>query len=462
MSRKTKRIISMCVALILIAGMAGLYFWQIQTGGNEEENVNLPPTTFIPLIQRTQNDVSRVVFYENGETSTLLPSTIDGMVVWTMLESAGYVFNPARVQDKARQSWALTAAEIAHEDASGLNLADFGLNPPLLTMEITYTDGSFTTLHLGGLTADMEHHFLMVDGNPTMYLVSEFVAGRMLFGPEDMVDTRLPEFHFTQAAFIGISQHGRQEIQLGLTSEGLVMLAPYEGMLLDVWRVSEFVINPLSGLQIGDLVEFRPDDLSHFGLDDPFLEFQFISIPEPGSRDAHLIFGNIFERDGVDFIYVKFADRPHVFETEFWQIGSLLNIHTFDIIQRMIALIDIRDVERVVIDSPGNYFELIPNHMENTLDIEPTINGILIQESDFRLAYRTIISLSADADIPPITPEGTPFATITFHQTENTELRFFDFDTNFFAVSVNGEDAWFVSNRRQVQLLFEFLHELVA
>ncbi|MCL2217735.1 MAG: DUF4340 domain-containing protein, partial [Defluviitaleaceae bacterium] len=241
-------------------------------------------------------------------------------------------------------------------------------------------------------------------------------------------------------------------------------IEPYPGMDLDIQGISDSILSPLGALQIGNLVEFHAENPADFGFDNPLLEFEFVSVPGHGLMDTFLVFGDIFEQDGIDYIYVRFADRPHVFKTQLWQIDSLLDIHIFDILQRFIALIDIRDVERVIIDSAENSFEMVMNHSGDFSELDPTINDMPIEERVFRIAYRTLISTSADADIPLFAPEGEPAVTITFYRIDNpdTELRFFEFDVNFFAVSVDGEDAWFVSGRRQIDLLFSHLHELLA
>jgi len=133
-------------------------------------------------------------------------------------------------------------------------------------------------------------------------------------------------------------------------------------------------------------------------------------------------------------------------------------------IERMLALVDIRDVERLTIESDNEHrnFEAVLNHV-GEFDVEPTINGINVSDSDFRVAYRLIIALSADSDVPPFTPTAAPCVTITFHRIEhpNTEVRLFDMDGNFYGVSINGSDVWFVTNARDVGIMFDHWHDML-
>jgi len=478
MSRTVKRTISMTVVLLLIVGMGGLYFWQTRTEAAEEELPAPPPVAALNLIQRQEADVELVVFYENGERTVLRSlSPIDGVRPWVMLDTP-YSLNQARTREKAQSSWLLNASSVAHEDASGLDLAQFGLDPPAIIMEVRFTDGSTHTVRLGTQTADMRHHFVMIDHDPAMYLLSNTFAQRMLLGVEDMLEVgMLFEAEFT--TYLRIAQRGRPTIEFGPGDEDdasepipgmpahhvfLTMLEPYPGMELNHFNMSDLIFEPLSTLQMGPVVELHPTNLSDFGLDDPILEIEYHS----WLGDTHLLFGNIFEYQGIEVIYVKFADRPHVFKTAFQMVSPLFDLHTFSLIQRFFALVDIRDVERITIDSPtpAHNFDMVVNHPpeEGSSAIEPTINGVPIEEREFRRAYTLVISISSDAETTPFMPQGTPYLTITFHRIENpnTEVRLFDYNPNFFAASLDGAEVWSITNRRAVDLMLAHFSEMVS
>jgi len=283
---------------------------------------------------------------------------------------------------------------------------------------------------------------------------------------EEIIDRELP-FFSRIAEYIYIAPRGERVIELGVedvtysqlfvgfmheTEDGgvLTMRQPIPGHTLHHPNLQINVLEPLDALEIGEVIALNPTDLTPFGLHDPALEFIYYD----ADGSAHLLFGDTFQQDGVAFIYVKFADRPHVFSAAAQPISVLHDIPLFSIVDRFIALTDIQEVDSIYVsfqDSAEN-FDLQINHHDD--GIEPTKNNLPVDESEFRIVYRNLISLSADVEITPTEPTTEPQIIITFDKrdTENTILRLYPHDANFYYVSVNGETPWFLTNRRDVEL----------
>ena len=480
MSRKIKRIVSACVVLVLVVVMGGLYFWQTRVVDADEPVEVASANTNVRLILRDESEVSTVRFYAD-ETQSSMTTYVneDGHLRWLIDGGDEYTLNHHRVQDKARVAWMLTALDTAHEDTSGINLSDFGLDPPALTVYVTYEDGSEHVVRVGIQSPDLRYYFVMIDDDPAMYLISSFVAERMMIGIGDMLDVSFPTFDMEFVEYIRIARRDMPEIVIGLPEgdEGagmidallqspgwlLVMHEPFPGLGISHWNLNENVLNPFTMFSIGELVELHPESLEPFGLHEPLMEFEY----RGDFGEVHLIFGDRFIYEDMELVYVMFADRPHVFKSEVWPALPLIDVNVISIMERFVALVDIRDVYMLTIDSedPSKVFELVVNHSpeEDTNAIFPTVNGVPMEESDFRVLYRVFISTSIDADIEPFMPQGAPEFTITYHRMENpnTEVRFFRYDANFFTVSVDGQEAWYVTNQRHITLLFEHLRGAV-
>ena len=475
-----KKIISMSAVVILIAAMAGVLIFQ--SGGESEYDENeaaVPGPSTVSLISREEAEVREIIFLQDGVMTTLTPFTNEfGVNEWEYSGGAGYVINPMRTWDKARGTWQLTATGVAHEDTSELNLSDFGLDPPQTIIEVVFTDDSRHVLRVGTQTIDMLHYFLMIDDDPAMYLINFFVGGRLLMELSDMIDTRLPDFNFEWTRYVRIAERGSPEIVLdqtnvehpalvGLEETGwfLMMHRPQFGMMINFWLI-ENMLEELGQLRLR-LVDMHPENLEDFGFSNPLLEFEFRNNWE----EVHLIFGNIFEHNGFDHVYVKFADRPHLFKTELGQINSLLGIHAFNLVERFMAPVNIVNVESVIIESPNpdNVFELIINHPpDGGHEIRPTINGVSVEEQPFRTIYRTLIGLTFDSSTEAFAPPtGTPYITITFRMNEDyegpgKEIRLFEYNPSFFAVSINGKDIWLLSGRRGIDVLFAYIRDAMS
>lgn len=465
-----QKIWTLCLMLVLVALMAGSYFWLMRRP--EDDAPEEIPSTAVNLIQRAEDEVAEIAFYYEG-TRSYLTSFIDevGRLQWAYSDAPNYTLNPHRVREKARPAWLLTAVDTAHENTAYLKLAAFGLEPPLLTVKTTFHDGSRQTLKLGSQTADRQHWFFMLDGDPAIYLITAVLAERLLFGAGDMLDMSLPFANVNEAEYIRIAERGLTPIVLALRGEDdppspleglitevggeqLIMREPIHGFAISNSRLMESVIHPITQLQFHELADLHPTDLYSFGLEPPALEFTF----RTAHGEIHYMFGETFTLDGKDFIYVKTAGRPHVFIAEHAPVAAIFGLKAFDIAERFLALVSITDVESITIDAE-TFYKMVMNHVPNTFDIEPTVNGLYVDDSAFRTAFRHIISLLADAKVEPFSPQTAPKFTITHHRIENpdTQLRFYHYNANFLAVSIDGGEARFATNRLAIERLFEFL-----
>jgi len=484
MTRKTKRAITMTISLVLILALGGIYFWQQQREEPAAEPPP-PPQTFEHLVARTANDVTSVTFaHISGESYTMVPAgeVMHPMgfpiLAWEHTSHPDFILNPEAAHTKANIAWTVTATDVVHENSAEVNLADFGLNPPQLTLQVTYTDNTQTSVYIGSQTSDLMGYFIMVSGDPAIYRIGNAPVSRALLTLENMLCRHMPAIDM-HATHVRIAQRDTQEIELILSPEAiynllqgmfpetplghhLVMAQPLEEWELMADALEHHLFNRMEHLRLGPVISLEPTDLAPYGLDNPSMEFFFANIME----SVHLLFGDVFMYDDIPHIYVKFADRPHVFKAHYDAMNVLYDFDMFRIINRIVTLIAITDVESVTVTTQdaARDVELVMNHYYPN-GIEPTLNGVEIANArGFRTAYRLLIGISGEGEVEPFTPTVPPDITITYNKIEGppTEVRLFAVDNNFYAVSVNGEEAWLVTSRRGLNTFFEFVDDLLG
>jgi len=467
-----KKAISFAAVLIVIAAMVGALMWQRSREPEIEEIAATP--TGRHLIQRTEAELVSVLFDSSDQTAVMWSFTDEdtGRTEWTW-QDTDYLLDNAQTRHKIRSAFTLFANQVVHEDVNeveGLNLADFGLDPPIMTITAEYTDGTTTNIYLGSPTIDFRGYFLMIEGDPGLFTISMLNAERFLFGLEDMIDVSLPIWHAESIEHIMISERGQATIEFVLEEhhefEGFmwhVMYQPFPGHEVYPTSFEHHYFERFSAFTLHDLVNLHPEDFAVYGLDEPSLEF----IYRAPHGEAHLLFGDVFMREiggeEVPFIYVQFYGRPHVFEAWYDPISTLFGMNVLRFIERFISLVNISDVERIDILTPDTDLVVYINTVEDSTDIRPTINGVLVDDSEFRLVYRLIIGLSIDFEITPMAPIGEPLYTVryTIFDGDDIELRFFYYDANFLAVSVDGADIWFVTNRRNFDMFIGRLSDMI-
>lgn len=471
---KAQRILTLVITVVLVAGLAGFYFW---FAGDEPEEIEPEErsATSVTLFDREESEVVEVVFIRGLERTYARPFTDRfGRLQWEYSGGEGFTLLPRHVHDKARPAWILTAMDTAHENAALLDVADFGLANPAIVAEAVFYDGTRNRLHLGSRTADLQFYFLMREGDSAIYLINAVLGERLLYTVGDMLDLALPAMVIDDAEYIRIAVRGAEPIVLGYAGEDfppspfvdfledvggeqLIMFAPLEGVPLSHSRFIERIFDPMSFVRLRGLAEFMPEDLADFGLADPALEFVF----RTPQQEIHLKFGDTFIRGDEEYIYVMDASRPHVFFTNASDAAMVIETTPMQIAERSLALVSITDVERVTVlgENGDEFFDLTMNHIPGTFEIEPTLNGTPIEPDDARQAFRMVIGLIAEADIESFAPPAAPELTITHHRTDgpNTELRLYNYNANFLAVSIDGGEAVFVTSRRAVERLVGFL-----
>ena len=471
MKKKHKQIIFLIFSIAIIGTMAFVYFFAIQ---EEPQDVLAGPVTQTgraDLISRSEADVLRITFWDGESLTYMLPFyDEDGVLQWSYSAGGVFLLNPSSTRDKARLAWALTVPETLHEDSTGLNLADFELAPARLVVEASYYDGTSHSVRIGGITTDLRHHFLMIDDDPAIYLITAFTAGRLKAGVNELIDLTLPVFNFEMATYVSIRELGRDPIEFTLRDDSwlrvdhppgwdLIMTSPFTGFDIRSWFAEE-PVSLFESFRLLRVAHVSPSNLDEFGLAEPRLEVEFHDMFE----EVTLLFGNV--SDDPDLVYVKIKGRPHVFLARHSYMQLLLDLNPLDFLLRFILLANILDVYALTISSviENESFEIHINHdADDSRIIRPTINCIEVSDSAFRTLYQLIIGLMVDAPVEAFMPAGEPVMTVIYHfsEQENRNFRLFARDAQFYYVSLDGGYVQFVTNRRAVEHMIRNIQVLL-
>ena len=472
MTKKLKQKIYFTLAIVLILGMAFAYFHSTRVVGGQAENGE-QVQTFVPLIQREEHEVKRIVF-RTADSYSYMEQVLnrDGALQWSYSPGQDFLLNIHRTRDKARQAWALTAQGLLHEDLSGLRLSEFGLEPPLVTMEITYTDYTSHTVQIGGFTHDLRQRFMMFDDNPHIYLLSAVTAARILSEVDSLIDMSLPLLTFESALYYSVWQDGHGlfeflvpldrwwEAELNPPAWVTEMTAPFPGFLPNIMSIENNITEPLMAFRLLEIRALAPESLEEFGLDEPWLLFEHQTLEE----GIVLMFGNTFTEDEIKYVYVKIASRPHVFVALYDAIQSLVDINPDNHIIRTLSLVNILDIYALTVATEDETFYMVINHYpDDNRVIHPTINGIEVEATPFRTVYQYIIGIAADASVPEFLPPGAPYISVHFHHfgQNDRSIWFFERDSQFYYMSVDGGNVRFVTNRRAVDAMVRSIRGLI-
>ena len=542
-----KRGVSLLICLVLLGGLIGAYFY---LGNNPigKEEPSESPSAAVKLIDKQKWDVQSVQFLSKGNEVTLLPvvgpsptprptptsaaeqapsetpapiPTPTPNISFTLSGFEDAVLDNTAVDNMTRMAYSLDAAE---KVADSGNPKDFRLEPPESEINVQYADGTEKTIYVGMQSPAKDYYYAMIKGDPAIYMISTGIGERAFYTMDKLLSKTLPSISAETLEYIYVEHRGmdpieyafdgtQEEFEASKEQYGAVLLhmvQPFKGWELYASNFQTYVLDGMSGISIGDLIEVQPEDYSIYGLDDPSLEFWL----RDGGCEIHLEIGNDVDNadeENIDgdksYVYVKFFDRPQVYIMDKSYLSTIYDINPFSFSPRFVALLNIDTVDGMAIRSEAVNYDITLNHelipvtptptpsptpsptpepdaaepaeTEPAIQpesspaptptprkvIRPIVNKQEVQEDAFKKFYQSVIGLSYDTVIDIFTPASLPDISISFVLNTgepHVEVRFFRYNNDFYAVQRDDGPIQFVIGKQYVDAMFKSAEDLLA
>jgi hypothetical protein len=330
--------------LVLVAlAVAGIVAWDFHKGTTTEEaaqkrrkvvELDVPSVTKVELARTNQT----IVIEKQGEAWQIvepLKTKADYSAVRAILDELEF----------AERERTLSA-----KDLDGVNLAEFGLEPPRLTLTITGKDGPVTVL-LGGESPTKESVYLQVVGKPNVYVVAHSVQDRLNQSLPDLRDRSVLDFLANDVARFELKSAERV-IELAKTDGRWRILQPLNARANQT-KVSE-LLNDLSLLRVQNFVSDDPQDVVTYRLNEPVRE---VSIWKNGEADAAtLLIGQPVSND-VANVYAKRKGGDAIFTINNTSL-SKLELQPNDLRDSNVVDFSPADVHGLVVQRGANQIAL--------------------------------------------------------------------------------------------------------
>ena len=542
-----KRGVTLLICLVLLGGLIGVYFY-LENRPEDEETPSETPSKSVKLIEKQKWDIESIRFISKDNEVVLLPVVITPTprptvtpkpdaeepletptptptptpnISFTVSGFEDAELDQSAVDNMARMAYALDASEMVAESG---NPQDFRLDPPEGEINVKYADGTEKTILVGMQSPAKDYYYIMIKGDPAIYMVYTTIGERAFYNMDKILSKTLPTISAEGIEYIYVAVKGKDPVEFaydGTEEEFEADMEQFGGVLLYMvqpnkgWELygSNFqtaVLDGMSGMRIGDMIEINPEDYSVYGLDDPSLTVWLRDV----NGELHLVVGDDVNAENVPdgdddktYVYVKFFDRPPVYIMDKSYLNTLYSINPFNFSQRFIALLNIDHVDAVTIKSASQNYDIFLNHeviyvtatptptptptpepdpdapkedvtappeetestpaptpMPEKL-IHPTVNSQEVQEKAFKTFYQSIIGLSYDTSIDPFTPTSLPEVTIAFKLNNgepNVTIKFFKYNNDFYAVQKDEGIIRFVVSKQYVEGMFKSAEDLLA
>lgn len=469
MNKKIKALIIGAVITLLLVGVLLLLLFVPQ----KEEETTSTPSSSVPAVSSTTSKV-----YE-GDPADVVSVKVEGDKTgsyeivrdgdnFVIEEFEGLVQLTEQYNSLVDYYADMMVGRTANEAPDDISI--YGLDDPVLTLTVTYKDGSTHQVRYGDMMPTADGYYLQVDDDPAVYAVSTTifdnsnVVALYYLDPEILDQWEAPtdkEGNALRGSPLidyltidggSLAEHGTFKMEsvpadevITTYSSGYKITAPIEAE----FRVrSDSEGNDQNLVYIDGFVQFsancgvaipRPteEDLTACGFDEPSATIDFAREGEP-----HLwTFGDLITlEDGTQAYYMMADDLPSIYLATVDQL-PWLTAKIEDLFSRLRLLPMINDVKSLDLYVKGTEYEITCEGESDTLIAY--LDGKEVKTADYRKFYQYLLSAPAE-ELNIGNTRGQKLASITYHYYDggSDNLTFYDVGNRRCIISLNGDEIF--------------------
>ncbi len=485
---KKKNAITIVVLLLLVVAMGAAYFLLVNRNAEGSEDSDTEEDTSVVLSEFEDEEISELSFDIGTLAMTLVYDAEAD--TWSDSEDPDFPVYQTKANSMRNVLAGLTAIQMVTDAPE--DIAEYGLDDPMMTMTLTLTDGSEFTVYLGSSLVTGDGYYVMVDGDPAVYVVSNTIYTTYHIELADLTQRDdMPNLTAEQIRTLLVESEEFGNFEMSYESYSQY---DYSENNMYPWTIFQPYGSPVSGdtteilemlenyttFTLTDCVDYNAEDLSVYGLDEPAgsITITYVLEEEETEGDSEeeteteevletftLYFGDLDEAG--EYYYVRQEGSTAVHTMAKATLETKVDIDAFSLAANMPALIFIENCVQIDLNVDGETHEMVLEHTEVTDEEGETSTESVFyydgteaaDESAFRSLYQNLISFSVKTALTKEWDEtAEPYITIVFHK--NTEERseltveFLPYDDDFYAVRVNGA-AYFGADARDIAIMAE-------
>lgn len=463
-------------AVVLALGVGGAAVLANQPTPLEEEETH---DTSGVLTSYEANQVSRLAISQRSGDSWAALQSAEGEL--TLEDDPDYEISAAKAADVLEVARSLTYQEILTEDVSAYSLADFGLEEPLLTLDVTYTDGAHWIMYLGDTLSLEENnaYYMLVEGDSRLFALEKGTAEALMVERASLHPVEQPTLHKARFDRITLTDGA------GNTLADWVLQGDIGTNAQDRWLLTAPVQYPADGdsisslqdnlvnLRLGAYVgESTPENLTKYGFDAPRLTIAIhqaagsigttgtdgvYTVTDWPESDFSLTVGGA-KSDMVDYVLVENS----IYVASHFTLEVFLDMKPISTISRYTVPVALGNLASLTIrqgngedvytvtrtEQVADNNDLVTDSEGNVVyDLSCTCNGKAVAYQSFESAYNDLLKVTVSGFLPTgWQPEAEPHTTFVFQAVtgESYTLELTRFDALHDAVLLDGNAVFYL------------------
>ncbi|MCM8711474.1 DUF4340 domain-containing protein [Clostridium sp. SYSU_GA19001] len=463
--RKSWRVFAL---VIILGALIGTYFYlSKKPQDNVSENTESTQQS-IELLKLDSANINKIdVTNESGKFSLEKNDN-----KWVISGKQNLKVDENMINTIVSSFTALNAEKLVQKETS--DLENFGLKNPKAQATAYLNDGSSKTIYIGNQTPEVSTYYIILKDSKDVYTVSGTTAQALNYSINDLRSKDLASIDTADLKYLKIINfngeiieikanegQNEQEKQYGLNA--FLLTKPYSSSHgVDSDKFEELK-TAIGGLKISSFINDTAKELTKYGLDKPSLEL----LVKDSKSELHLYFGKDIDEQHVAF---KVAGSPEVYSMEKSNMEAL-NVKPFDIVDKLVYLPSIDTVDGINIEQGSQKDVLSLSRTTKKAEKEGEkdetvttykVNDKEVQEDSFKKFYQAIIGLKAEGINDKKLQEKPDIRIVyTLNQGDkkNTVISFVNYNTDFYAVFVDGKTE-FLTSKLQVETALKQLEDL--
>lgn len=483
--RKKRNAITLVSLLLALAALIGVYIWYSNKDTDTKDSVKDNKKT----ISVAKIDTSKLesLHYKYGDADMTFTLQDE---VWKSKEDPDRPINQEYVSGMLDIIDEIIANRVIE---SPDNLTDYGLDQPISYLQAVQTDGTSITLQIGNEISGGGYYALVNDDNKVYAVASSYGTGLVYSNLDMTAVEKAPVITADKIHHIDISKRDGEEFELkydlgnkldnsGSNMFSWIILKPYEeGYTADGTAVSKLQAN-YTNFRFVNCVDYRGDDLSKYGLEDPqasiyigYYNQKTETLAEPEKdpntgeevtekttaeeKEIKIYIGNVDENGRY---YVRKEGSNAVYTMESDNVNTMLTIDPFSLVNPYVCIPKIDVVDKIDISIGGENHtmeitrKVTGKDAEGKEEVKTTYlhDGKEVSEGLFKDIYQIMITAKYDAEIKDeIATEGlVPYMTLTYHLNNNDKKEYtssyLPYNDSFYMVKTDNGTRFFADKRK--------------
>lgn len=222
------------IAAVALAGLGGLVWW---SNKNEEANKDKPKPETPKILAVDESKINQIEIKPREGDATVLKKDAAGK--WQITAPQPLPADSSMVSTLVSSVSSLMAERIVDENPT--DLAGYGLDPAIITVTFTGTDGKATTMKIGEATAAASGVYAMVGGDKRLFTVASSTKDTFGKSWKDLRDKHMITVDQDKISRVELDAAGKPPVEFGRTGQNEWQILKPKVMRADGFQVEDIV-----------------------------------------------------------------------------------------------------------------------------------------------------------------------------------------------------------------------------